>query len=141
MNSSEKPLIAFDPHPHPRPIDLLFDPATKNEWKASGTSSGTKAPSHQTNIFEKHLPEAVFVVGQSAMPKERLDRAAKLKAIFNVESNFLPNVDYGECHHRGIHVLSIGPVFAKPVAKMALGMALSLARRIHQGDAAIRSGS
>ena len=75
------------------------------------------------------------------MPKERLDRAPNLKAIFNVESNFLPNVDYLECHRRGIHVLSTAPVFAKPVAEMALGMALSLARRIHEADASIRSGT
>jgi phosphoglycerate dehydrogenase-like enzyme len=60
--------------------------------------------------------------------------------VFNVESNFLPNIDYLECHRRGIPVLSTGPVFAKPVAEMALGMALSSARRIHEADAAIRAG-
>jgi phosphoglycerate dehydrogenase-like enzyme len=70
-----------------------------------------------------------------------LDRAPKLKVVFNVESNFLPNIDYMECHRRGIPVLSTGPVFAKPVAEMALGMALSCARRIHQADAAIRAGT
>jgi phosphoglycerate dehydrogenase-like enzyme len=57
-----------------------------------------------------------------------------------VESNFLPNIDYAECHRRGIHVLSTAPVFAKPVAEMALGLALSTARRIPEADAAVRSG-
>ncbi len=139
MNSREKPLILFDPHP--RPIDLLFDPATKKRLEGFGRVVWHEGSPASNEYIEKHLPETVFLVGQSAMPRERLDRAPKLKAIFNVESNFLPNVDYGECHRRGIHVLSTGPVFAKPVAEMALGMALSLARRIHQADAAIRSGS
>jgi phosphoglycerate dehydrogenase-like enzyme len=60
--------------------------------------------------------------------------------IANVESNFLPNVDYAECFRRNIYVLSTGPVFAQPVAEMALGLALSSARRIAQADAAIRRG-
>ena len=34
------------------------------------------------------------IVGQTAMPAERLARAPKLRAIVNVEGNFLPNVDY-----------------------------------------------
>jgi phosphoglycerate dehydrogenase-like enzyme len=37
-------------------------------------------------------------------------------------------------------VLSTGPVFARPVAEMALGMALSSARRIHEADRALREG-
>ncbi|MGA3266848.1 MAG: hydroxyacid dehydrogenase [Verrucomicrobiota bacterium] len=139
MNSSDKPLILFDPHP--RPIDPLFDPATKKRLEGFGHVIWHEGSLASNEYIEKHLPETVFLVGQSAMPKERLDRAPKLKAIFNVESNFLPNVDYVECHRRGIHVLSTGAVFAKPVAEMALGMALSLARRMHQADAAIRSGS
>jgi phosphoglycerate dehydrogenase-like enzyme len=36
-------------------------------------------------------------------------------------------------------VLSTAPVFAKPVAEMALGMALASSRRIHEADAAIRA--
>jgi phosphoglycerate dehydrogenase-like enzyme len=70
-----------------------------------------------------------------------LDRAPNLRAIFNVESNFLPNIDYAECHRRGIPVLSTAPVFAKPVAEMALCMALSLARRVHEADASMRAGT
>ena len=53
----------------------------------------------------------------------------------------MPNVDYVECHRRGIHVLTTAPVFAKPVAEMALCMAISCARRVHEADAAIRKGN
>ncbi|MDR2675432.1 MAG: hydroxyacid dehydrogenase, partial [Opitutaceae bacterium] len=97
------------------------------------------APASDGHI-ERYLPEVTAIVGQSALPRERLERARKLKVVFNVESNFLPNIDYIECRRRGIHVLSTAPVFARPVAEMSLGLALSAARRIHQADAAVRAG-
>jgi phosphoglycerate dehydrogenase-like enzyme len=135
-----KPLVLLDPHP--RPLDLIFDAATKARLESLGEViwHDGSAPATDAHI-ERWLPEATILIGQSALSKERLDLAPKLKAVFNVESNFLPNVDYVECHHRGIPVLSTGPVFARPVAEMALGLALDSARRIHQADAAIRSGS
>jgi len=134
-----KPLILLDPHP--RPVDLIFDAATKQRLESLGRVIWHDGSPAQAAHIDTHLPETTILIGQSSLPKERLDRAPNLKAVFNVESNFLPNIDYLECHRRGIHVLSTAPVFAKPVAEMALGMALSLARRIHQADAAIRAGS
>src|SRR4051812_45728568 len=139
MTSASKPLILLDPHP--RPVDLIFDAETKARLEALATVVWHEGSPATDAHIEKYLPEAVALIGQSALPKERLDRAPKLKVVFNVESNFLPNVDYAECHRRGIPVLSTGPVFAKPVAEMALGMAISCARRIHQADAAIREGT
>jgi phosphoglycerate dehydrogenase-like enzyme len=139
MITLPSPLILFDPYP--RSIDLLFDSATKSRLDKLGRviwHEGSPAPAEH---IDRYLPETTILIGQTPLPKERLDRASNLKAVFNVESNFLPNVDYRECHQRGIHVLSTAPVFAKPVAEMALGMALSLARRIHQADAAIRAGT
>ncbi|QYY37245.1 hydroxyacid dehydrogenase [Ruficoccus sp. ZRK36] len=136
---SEQPLILFDPHP--RPIDLLFSEAEKARLNGLGQviwHEGTPAPDE---YIDKYLPETTILIGQPALPKERLDRAPNLKAVFNVESNFLPNIDYEECHRRGIPVLSTAPVFSLPVAEMALGMALSLARRVHEADAAIRAGT
>jgi phosphoglycerate dehydrogenase-like enzyme len=138
MNATSRPLILLDPHP--RPIDLIFDEATKTRLEALGEVLWHDGSPATEEHIERYLPEAVALIGQTALPKERLDRAPKLKVVFNVESNFLPNVDYEECHRRGIPVLSTGPVFAKPVAEMALGMALTSARRVHEADAAIRSG-
>jgi len=138
MTSSARPLILLDPYP--RPVDLIFDAATKARLEALGDVVWHDGPAAEDTHIDRYLPEATVLIGQSALPKERLDRAPKLRAVFNVESNFLPNVDYEECHRRGIAVLSTGPVFAKPVAEMALGMALASARRIHEADAAIRAG-
>jgi phosphoglycerate dehydrogenase-like enzyme len=92
-------------------------------------------------LVERHLPEAVAIVGQTAMPAERLARAPKLRAIVNVEGNFLPNVDYDAALARGVHVLNASPAFALPVAEMALGMAIDLARGISAADRAMRAGA
>jgi phosphoglycerate dehydrogenase-like enzyme len=138
MDTTARPLILLDPHP--RPIDLIFDEPTKTRLEVLGEVVWHDGSPATEEHIERYLPEAVALIGQTALPKERLDRARKLKVVFNVESNFLPNVDYEECHRRGIPVLSTGPVFAKPVAEMALGMALASARRVHEADAAIRKG-
>lgn len=86
------------------------------------------------------LPEATYVIGQTDLPRDRLESAPHLKAIFNVESNFLPNIDYEYCFSRNIRVLTVSPVFARAVAELGLGMALSLARRIPQGHMAFLEG-
>ena len=136
---SARPLILLDPHP--RRIDVIFDEATKKRLEALGDVIWHDGAAASADHIDRYLPQASILIGQTDLPKERLDRAPHLRAVFNVESNFLPNVDYAECQRRGIPVLSTAPVFARPVAEIALGMALSLARRIHQADAAIRAGN
>ena len=90
--------------------------------------------------LDEHLPEAFALVGQSDFPAERLLRAAKLRAIMNVEGNFYPNVDYPTAFSRGVRVLGCGPAYAQPVAEYALGLALDLARGISREDRAFREG-
>jgi len=92
-------------------------------------------------VVERWLPEAAILIGQTAMPRERLDLARNLKAIFNVETNFLPNIDYQACQERGIWVLSPTAAFAVAVAEAALGMAIDLARGISAADRAFRAGA
>lgn len=136
--TNPSPLILMDPHP--RRVDTLFDETSRRRLEQLGHviwHDGSVAPAEH---IEKHLRDAVAVIGQTPLDRARLDRAPRLKVIFNVESNFLPNIDYAECHRRGIPVLSTAPAFAKPVAEMSLIMALSLARRVHEADASLRVG-
>ena len=79
----------------------------------------------------KKISDVKYIIGQPDLPKKLLLKAKKLKAIFNVESNFIDNMDYEFCFKKGIYVLSTSPVFAQPVAEMALGLTISLARDIH----------
>jgi phosphoglycerate dehydrogenase-like enzyme len=131
-------IILLDPHP--RRLGRIFDEPTKRRLEQLGRviwHDGSAAPDEH---IDRHLPQTIALIGQSRLDQARLDRAPHLRAVFNVESNFLPNIDYAECHRRGIPVLSTSPVYARPVAEMVLGMAISLARRMHEADAALRAG-
>ncbi len=91
--------------------------------------------------FDDVLPEAFAIIGQPDLPRERLLRAAKLRAICNVEGNFFPNVDYATCAELGVYVLGCGPAYAQAVAEHSLGLAIDLARGISREDRAFRTGS
>lgn len=132
------PIILLDPHP--RSLDLIFSSQDKARLEQLGRviwHEGSPAPD---TLIDQHLPNTVAIIGQTSLPRERLDRAPHLRMIANVESNFLPNVDYLECHRRNIYVVSTAPVFAQPVAELALGLALTAVRRIAEADAALRRG-
>ena len=67
-------------------------------------------------IFEESAAKAEIIIGQIDLPESRLKRATSLRAVFNVEGNFLPNIDYAYCFRHGIRILNISPLFAEPVA-------------------------
>ena len=127
--------------PLPRTLAMICDPPTRARLEALGPLVVHESGAMPDELVERHLPDAVAILGQTAMPKERLDRAPNLRAIVNVEGNFLPNVDYAACLDRGVHVLNASPAFALPVAEAALGMAIDLARGIGAADRAMRAGT
>ena len=98
----------------------------KSRYKVITTPKTNKAEFYKKNIYK-----ATFIMGQPSLDKNILSKAKKLKAIINVESNFMDNMDYDYCFKNGIHVIATSPVFSKPVAEIALGMTLSLLRNIH----------
>ena len=133
-----KPKVLVDPHP--RTLEMLFDPSDLRRFKALVNPVVWEGSRMPEAMLEKHLSETAVVLGQTDLPRERLERAPALKAIINVEGNFQPNVDYEYCFERGIHVLGVGAAFGKAVAEMALGMALALARGIPYADRQFRKG-
>ena len=126
--------------PHPRRLGRIFDEPTKRRLERLGRVIWHDGSPASAEHIEKYLPETIALIGQSSLDKARLDRAPHLRAVFTVESNFLPNIDYAECDRRWIPVLSTAPVYARPVAELVLAMAISLARRMHEADAALRVG-
>ncbi len=137
MNGTKK-VILLDPYP--RFTDVIFSPEDRRRLEALGQViwyDGGPAPADE---IDHYLPATVELIRQAAMPRERLDRAPHLRLIVNIEGNFLPNIDYEECHRRNIYVTSIAPVFAVSVAEMALGMAIAAARGMVEGDAKTRVG-
>jgi phosphoglycerate dehydrogenase-like enzyme len=136
----DRPLIVIDPEP--RGLAEIFEPAVLARLQSLGRleihDGAGRMPAARLDAL---LPEAVLLIGQSDMPRERLDRAPRLRAIVNVETNFLQNVDYETCFERGIHVLTPSSAFAKPVADMTLGLMIDLARGITAADRATRAGT
>lgn len=134
----ERPLILVDPLP--RTLDMICDPPTRGRLERLGRLVVSDAQPMPAETVEAHLPETVAIVGQTDLPAERIARAPRLRAVLNVEGNFLPNIDYAACRARDIHVLCASPAFAVPVAEAALGMAIDLARGIGAADRAMRAG-
>jgi phosphoglycerate dehydrogenase-like enzyme len=132
------PLILVDPLP--RTLDMICAPDVRARLEALGRLEVAEAAPMDAARVDALLPEAIAVLGQTDLPAERVARARKLRAVVNVEGNFLPNVDYAACRERGIHVLCASPAFAPAVAESALGMAIDLARGIGAADRAMRAG-
>jgi len=126
--------------PHPRTVDLLFSKERMRALKKLCTVRDHDGERMPAEMVEKWLPEAVVVIGQTDLPRERLERAKKLRAIINVEGNFQQNIDYDCCFERGIHVLNAGVAYAPAVAEMCVGFAIALARGICEADRKFREG-
>lgn len=120
--------ILFDPEP--RAAEDIFTPSDQEKFLKSYDVVAWQGEDREA-FYRNHLPDMDVVISQQPMEKAQLDLAPKLRCIINVETNFLPNVDYEACFQRGIHVIAPSSVFAAPVAEIGLGMALSLARGIH----------
>jgi phosphoglycerate dehydrogenase-like enzyme len=116
--------------PYPRTLDLIFTKKKLKELK-SKYKVITAPKTNKTEFYKKNIYKATFIMGQPKLDKDILSKAKRLKAIINVESNFMDNMDYDYCFKKGIHVIATSPVFSKPVAEIALGMTLSLLRNIH----------
>jgi len=138
--ASERPVVLLDPHP--RHTAMIFNPGQLARLRAMAdvveADAGGRMPDA---LVEAALPRVSAILGQTDLPAGRIARAPLLKAVINVEGNFLPNVDADACFARGVEVLSVAPVFAVPVAEMALGLALDLARGITAADRSVREGT
>ena len=133
-----KPLILVDPLP--RTLDLICEPDVRRKLESLGELVIHESAPMPDAMIDKLLPEAALLIGQTRLDRARLERASKLKAIINVETNFTDAIDYDYCFTHGIHVLAPGSAFADAVAESALGMAIDLARGITLADRDFRRG-
>jgi len=134
-----KPLILVDPLP--RTLEVICEPAVRAKLESLGEIVLHETGPMPDEVIERYLPDAVIVIGQTRLDRARLQRAGKLKAIINVETNFTDAIDYDYCFANGIHVLTPGSAFADVVAEATLGMAIDLARGITFADREFRRGA
>src|SRR6201984_1673575 len=126
--------------PQPRTMEMIFDAEVRRRLSDIADLTIFDRGPMPAALLEEAFPKAEILIGQTDLPRERLERASKLRAIFNVEGNFLPNIDYDYCFSRGIRVLVASPAFAVAVAEMSLALALDLARGVSKSDRAFRQG-
>jgi phosphoglycerate dehydrogenase-like enzyme len=131
-----KPRIVIDPQP--RTLKLIFSERAQSRLSELADLTIFDSGPMPAETLESALPDAEIIIGQTDLPRERLVRCEKLRAIFNVEGNFLPNIDYDYCFAHSIRVLVASPAFAVAVAEMALAFALDLARGVSKNDRAFR---
>lgn len=127
--------------PAPRKVADIFTVEQLQRLRALGELQVFDEAPPTPAEFAALAPRLEILIGQLDMPQEWLLAAPQLKAIFNVEGNFLPNIDYACAAARGVRILNISPVFAEPVAEAALGMAIDLARGISRSDRYFRAGT
>lgn len=133
-----RPVVILQPAP--QTAARIFTAATRSELESVFEVIDLEG-NHDPAAFEAALGRAFAIIGQPALPAERLAQASQLRAICNVEGNFFQNVDYPAAFARGIRVLGCGPAYAHAVAELALGLALDLARGISREDRAFRTGN
>jgi phosphoglycerate dehydrogenase-like enzyme len=127
--------------PAPRIVSDIFDENDLLRLRAVGDVVIHEGGPVTDAIFDDSAAKAEIIIGQIDLPESRLERATSLRAVFNVEGNFLPNIDYAYCFRHSIRILNISPIFAEPVAEAALGMAIDLARGITRSDRHFRQGT
>jgi phosphoglycerate dehydrogenase-like enzyme len=135
--SSDKPVVLL--RPAPQTIERIFTDDALRRLKERYTVIDAEAdPSEQA--IDACLPEVMAIIGQPDLPRERLERAPRLRGILNVEGNFFQNVDYDAAFERGVNVVACMPTYAQAVAEFSLGLAIDLARGITREDRAFREG-
>ena len=139
MDQSFKPVVLLDPDP--RNNAMIFREADRQRLHALADIITVEEGAVPDAVVDACLPRLSAILGQTALPPERLERAPGLKAVLNVEGNFFNNIDYALCFKRGIRVACAAPAFAQPVAEYGLALALDLARGITAADRHFRAGT
>ncbi len=132
---SDKPVVLLRPAPQTTARIFTAD-ALRRLNERYTVVDGEADPSE--GAIDACLPEVFAIIGQPDLPRERLERAPKLRGILNVEGNFFPNVDYEAAFERGVNVVACMPTYAQAVAEFSLGLAIDLARGISREDRAFR---
>jgi phosphoglycerate dehydrogenase-like enzyme len=134
---SDKPVVLL--RPAPQTTSRIFtEDALRRLNERYTVVDGEADPSEE--LIESCLPDVFAIIGQPDLPRERLERAPRLRGVLNVEGNFFQNVDYEACFERGVNVVACMPTYAQAVAEFSLGLAIDLARGISREDRAFREG-
>ena len=134
-----KPIVVVDPHF--RKMDEIFSPADRERlYDTVEVVWGMDEPMPDDSAREALVDAVAAVCSTWRYGNDALYNARNLRAMLTVSGGFPLKLDYDYCFKNNIHVLSAAPAFARQVAEMALGMAISACRDINIGDRAMRAG-
>lgn len=126
--------------PAPRTLDLIFTKQARTILHKRYQVLDVEAEKID-KLDSATLSRIRYILGQPPLDQAAIGAMSSLRAVLNVEGNFLNNMPYDVLFGRGIHVLVASQVFAQPVAELGLAMALDLARGIVDADLAFRNGT
>ncbi len=133
-----KPVVISDPYP--QQLERIISPEKKAQLLQLVDLKESTQGRMPDREFDSYLGEAIAIIGQTPLPRKRLEMAPHLKVIFNVEGNFYQNIDYDFCFQRNIYILNCGGAYADAVAEMALCFALDVGRGVTREDRLFREG-
>ncbi len=136
---TQKSIVVVDPHF--RRMEEIFSPGDLARLHDTVQVVWGKDVAMPLEEFSAALPEAIAVVTAGWRYGDILHHASKLRAIIDLAGAFPRTLNYQQCYDRRIRVLTAAPGFARGVAEMALGLALSAGREIAAGDRAMREGT
>ncbi len=123
--------------PSPRSVDSIFSSADLKRLKDVVNVVWGKDRPMPPGLLREEIARAKYIVSGTCRNIAVTDEGApQLQAILEVAGGH-PSpqlLDYQTCFRRGIRVLSCAPAFSPHVAEMALGMVLSLSRKIAATD-------
>jgi phosphoglycerate dehydrogenase-like enzyme len=126
-----------------RPLILLAEPLSESaiaRLQAAGRVLGPFV--ENPAAWKAHLPEAdaLLVRTYTRVTAADLDQARNLRVIGRAGVG-LDNIDVESARRRGIAVVFTPAASTQAVAELAVGLIVSLQRRLVTGDAAVRSGA
>ncbi|MBX3062164.1 MAG: hydroxyacid dehydrogenase [Anaerolineae bacterium] len=135
---SEKPVVLVDPHF--RQMSEIFSADDLARLHDQFEVIWGKDEPMPLDEARQALTTASAVVCADWRYGDILPALPSLRGILTVSGGMPRNLDYDYCFAQGIRILSAAPAFARPVAEMALALALSASRSISSNDRAMRVG-
>lgn len=117
-------------------LDTLFKPLTEKGYHLTLWDS---LPADQEDLGNRISKADLAVIANYPLKKEALDKASSLKYLC-VAFTGVDHVDIETCREKGIAVSNCAGYSTESVAELAIGMMLSLYRKLAEGSDAAHNG-
>jgi phosphonate dehydrogenase len=131
---SVRPKVLVTHWIHPEVLEEL-----SRECDVHGNRSA-ESPGREELLRRARPAHGILAFMPDRIDAELLDRCPDLGIVAGALKGF-DNIDVEACTARGIWVTVVPDLLTEPTAELAVGLLLSVARRLREGDAAVRGGT